>query len=182
MKDRINDDLISEYPEQFGSCVPHTTRLKRDYEVDGRDYHFVASREQMERDIQACSFDHDGPGLITQSGIDWLIGSLGIYWLIKHSIDWQLNPELIDWSAHCGFGISWLIEHSCLIGCWLLAIDLLMRNYGWMVIWKINRVVVLRNLGFGIDAAIGNWQFGNSFFGFDPFSVWFWLMFGYRKC
>ena len=52
MKDRINDDLISEYPDQFGSCVPHTTRLKRDYEVDGRDYHFVASREQMERDIQ----------------------------------------------------------------------------------------------------------------------------------
>ena len=54
MKDRINDDLISEYPEQFGSCVPHTTRLKRDYEVDGRDYHFVASREQMERDIQVA--------------------------------------------------------------------------------------------------------------------------------
>ena len=55
MKDRINDDLISEYPEQFGSCVPHTTRLKRDYEVDGRDYHFVASREQMERDIQVVA-------------------------------------------------------------------------------------------------------------------------------
>ena len=26
LKDRINDDLISEYPESFGSCVPHTTR------------------------------------------------------------------------------------------------------------------------------------------------------------
>ena len=56
MKDRINDDLISEYPDQFGSCVPHTTRLKRDYEVDGRDYHFVASREQMEKDIQVGHF------------------------------------------------------------------------------------------------------------------------------
>lgn len=22
LKDRINDDLISEYPEKFGSCVP----------------------------------------------------------------------------------------------------------------------------------------------------------------
>jgi len=22
MKDRINDDLISEFPEKFGSCVP----------------------------------------------------------------------------------------------------------------------------------------------------------------
>jgi len=60
MKDRINDDLISEYPEQFGSCVPHTTRLKRDYEVDGRDYHFVASREQMERDIQMHLFIEAG--------------------------------------------------------------------------------------------------------------------------
>nr|AAB53243.1 chapsyn-110 [Rattus norvegicus] len=52
MKDRINDDLISEFPDKFGSCVPHTTRPKRDYEVDGRDYHFVISREQMEKDIQ----------------------------------------------------------------------------------------------------------------------------------
>ncbi|GAB6031836.1 Disks large 1 [Chamberlinius hualienensis] len=51
LKDRINDDLISEFPDKFGSCVPHTTRPKREYEVDGRDYHFVASREQMEKDI-----------------------------------------------------------------------------------------------------------------------------------
>ncbi|XP_042899974.1 disks large homolog 1 isoform X3 [Parasteatoda tepidariorum] len=60
LKDRINDDLISEYPEKFGSCVPHTTRPKRDYEVDGRDYHFVASREQMERDIQNHMFIEAG--------------------------------------------------------------------------------------------------------------------------
>uniref|UniRef100_V5GR91 Disks large 1 tumor suppressor protein n=1 Tax=Anoplophora glabripennis TaxID=217634 RepID=V5GR91_ANOGL len=52
LKDRINDDLISEFPEKFGSCVPHTTRPKREDEVDGRDYHFVSSREQMEKDIQ----------------------------------------------------------------------------------------------------------------------------------
>ena len=59
-KDRINDDLIAEYPDRFSSCVPHTTRPKRDHErrvdlpvlcfflfeevsgfaVDGRDYHF----------------------------------------------------------------------------------------------------------------------------------------------
>nr|XP_041568159.1 disks large homolog 4 isoform X10 [Taeniopygia guttata] len=38
-KDRVNDDLLSEFPEKFGSCVPHTTRPKREYEVDGRDYH-----------------------------------------------------------------------------------------------------------------------------------------------
>ncbi|XP_030629031.1 discs large homolog 1-like protein isoform X2 [Chanos chanos] len=60
MKDRINDDLISEFPDKFGSCVPHTTRPKRDYEVDGRDYHFVISREQMERDIQEHRFIEAG--------------------------------------------------------------------------------------------------------------------------
>ncbi|XP_073730451.1 disks large homolog 2 isoform X30 [Misgurnus anguillicaudatus] len=60
MKDRINDDLISEFPDKFGSCVPHTTRQKRDYEVDGRDYHFVGSREQMEKDIQEHKFIEAG--------------------------------------------------------------------------------------------------------------------------
>ncbi|XP_072515159.1 disks large homolog 2 isoform X11 [Salminus brasiliensis] len=60
MKDRINDDLISEFPDKFGSCVPHTTRAKRDYEVDGRDYHFVTSREQMEKDIQEHKFIEAG--------------------------------------------------------------------------------------------------------------------------
>lgn len=87
LKDRINDDLIAEYPDRFGSCVPRmyqrlyyfgsgwnqcqaqchfyspcidTTRPKRDYEVDGRDYHFVGSREQMERDIQNHLFIEAG--------------------------------------------------------------------------------------------------------------------------
>ncbi|XP_023690999.1 disks large homolog 2 isoform X6 [Paramormyrops kingsleyae] len=60
MKDRINDDLISEFPDKFGSCVPHTTRAKREYEVDGRDYHFVTSREQMEKDIQEHKFIEAG--------------------------------------------------------------------------------------------------------------------------
>ncbi|XP_036426176.1 disks large homolog 1 isoform X8 [Colossoma macropomum] len=60
MKDRINDDLISEFPDKFASCVPHTTRPKRDYEVDGRDYHFVTSRDQMEKDIQDHKFIEAG--------------------------------------------------------------------------------------------------------------------------
>ena len=60
LKDRINDDLISEYPESFGSCVPHTTRSRREYEVDGRDYHFVASRAAMEADIQNHKFIEAG--------------------------------------------------------------------------------------------------------------------------
>ncbi|XP_076581458.1 disks large homolog 4 isoform X3 [Chaetodon auriga] len=59
-KDRINDDLLSEFPDKFGSCVPHTTRPQRDYEADGRDYHFVSSREQMERDIQSHRFIEAG--------------------------------------------------------------------------------------------------------------------------
>ncbi|XP_045078586.1 disks large homolog 2 isoform X7 [Coregonus clupeaformis] len=68
IKDRINDDLISEFPDKFGSCVPpanssgqrDTTRSRRDYEVDGRDYHFVMSREQMEQDIQEHKFIEAG--------------------------------------------------------------------------------------------------------------------------
>lgn len=60
MKDMINDDLIAEYPDKFQSCVPHTTRPPRDYEVDGRDYHFVSSREQMEKDIQNHLFIEAG--------------------------------------------------------------------------------------------------------------------------
>ncbi|KPJ11185.1 Disks large 1 tumor suppressor protein [Papilio machaon] len=57
LKDRINDDLISEFPDKFGSCLKI---LHRDYEVDGRDYHFVSSREQMERDIQNHLFIEAG--------------------------------------------------------------------------------------------------------------------------
>ncbi|CAB1332285.1 unnamed protein product [Coregonus sp. 'balchen'] len=37
-----------------------TTRLKRDDEVDARDYHFVMSREQMEKDIQDHKFIEAG--------------------------------------------------------------------------------------------------------------------------
>ncbi|KAJ3584947.1 hypothetical protein NHX12_013670 [Muraenolepis orangiensis] len=51
---------MEEFPDKFGSCVPHTTRPQREYEVDGRDYHFVSSREQMERDIQSHCFIEAG--------------------------------------------------------------------------------------------------------------------------
>uniref|UniRef100_H2ZDM2 Uncharacterized protein n=1 Tax=Ciona savignyi TaxID=51511 RepID=H2ZDM2_CIOSA len=59
-KDRINDDLIAEYPDKFGSCVPHTTRERRENEENGRDYHFVESREKMEADIQNHFFIEAG--------------------------------------------------------------------------------------------------------------------------
>ncbi|XP_069603402.1 disks large homolog 3 isoform X4 [Ranitomeya imitator] len=60
LKDRINDDLISEFSHKFGSCVPHTTRPRRETELDGQDYHFVSSREQMEKDIQDNKFIEAG--------------------------------------------------------------------------------------------------------------------------
>ncbi|XP_041428624.1 disks large homolog 3 isoform X2 [Xenopus laevis] len=60
LKDRVNDDLISEFSHKFGSCVPHTTRPQRENEVDGQDYHFVGSREQMEKDIQENKFIEAG--------------------------------------------------------------------------------------------------------------------------
>lgn len=33
LKDRINDDLISEYPEKFGSCVPREFFLSLFFET-----------------------------------------------------------------------------------------------------------------------------------------------------
>ncbi|CAG0888862.1 unnamed protein product [Darwinula stevensoni] len=80
LKDRFNDDLISEFPDKFGTCVPRmksgvwecpehlhnsacaadTTRARREYEVDGQDYYFVPSREEMERDIQNHLFIEAG--------------------------------------------------------------------------------------------------------------------------
>lgn len=60
LKDRISDDLLAEYPDKFASCIPHTTRPKRDSEVDGREYFFVESREQMERDMNSQMFIEAG--------------------------------------------------------------------------------------------------------------------------
>lgn len=44
----------------YSPCIEDTTRHRRNYEVDGRDYHFVASREQMEKDIQEHKFIEAG--------------------------------------------------------------------------------------------------------------------------
>lgn len=37
-----------------------TTRPRRENEIDGQDYHFVGSREQMEKDIQDNKFIEAG--------------------------------------------------------------------------------------------------------------------------
>lgn len=44
----------------FGAFFPDTTRPRRENEVDGQDYHFMASREQMEKDIQDSKFIEAG--------------------------------------------------------------------------------------------------------------------------
>ena len=44
----------------ISTCLKDTTRPRREYEVDGRDYHFVSSREQMEKDIQSHLFIEAG--------------------------------------------------------------------------------------------------------------------------
>ncbi|KAF7232139.1 hypothetical protein EG68_06248 [Paragonimus skrjabini miyazakii] len=53
MKDRLADELLNEFPDRFGTAVPYTTRSCRPNEVEGRDYHFVISREIMVADIAA---------------------------------------------------------------------------------------------------------------------------------
>lgn len=55
-----NDRILSTELYIFAYLPADTTRSRREYEVDGRDYHFVASREQMERDIQNHLFIEAG--------------------------------------------------------------------------------------------------------------------------
>ncbi|CAF3465528.1 unnamed protein product [Rotaria sp. Silwood1] len=59
-KELLNDQLLNDHPDKFANCVPHTSRPKREKEVDGREYYFVPSREQMERDIQNYLFIEAG--------------------------------------------------------------------------------------------------------------------------
>ena len=43
--------LVSEFPASFVRVVSHTTRKKKELEVDGRDYHFI-SNDEMEQLVQ----------------------------------------------------------------------------------------------------------------------------------
>uniref|UniRef100_A0A8C9S3J4 Discs large MAGUK scaffold protein 1 n=1 Tax=Scleropages formosus TaxID=113540 RepID=A0A8C9S3J4_SCLFO len=52
--------IIATSLRRWFTFLSDTTRPKRDYEVDGRDYHFVTSREQMEKDIQDHKFIEAG--------------------------------------------------------------------------------------------------------------------------
>lgn len=51
---------LSEPQKKPMHFLSDTTRPRRENEVDGQDYHFVASREQMEKDIQDSKFIEAG--------------------------------------------------------------------------------------------------------------------------
>lgn len=55
-----NTHVVDQIRLDLHNSPTDTTRPKRDYEVDGRDYHFVVSREQMEKDIQDHHFIEAG--------------------------------------------------------------------------------------------------------------------------
>ena len=57
-------DLIILPPTPHYTCAD-TTRTRREYEVEGRDYYFVESRAQMESDIQNHLFIEAGLCSIT---------------------------------------------------------------------------------------------------------------------
>ena len=56
----IDNSSLQNYTYTVTIHLLDTTRKARPGEVDGRDYHFVASVEQMERDIQAHLFIEAG--------------------------------------------------------------------------------------------------------------------------
>lgn len=84
---------------------PDTTRPRRENEVDGQDYHFVVSREQMEKDIQDNKFIEAGQfndnlyGTSIQS-VRAVAERVSVGW---HSWDQDassLNPGVFG-SSHC---------------------------------------------------------------------------------
>ncbi|XP_026869871.1 MAGUK p55 subfamily member 5-A [Electrophorus electricus] len=58
-QNELRQRLLSSDPGRFGGAVPHTTRNRRDGEVNGRDYHFV-SRQAFETDATAGKFIESG--------------------------------------------------------------------------------------------------------------------------
>uniref|UniRef100_A0A673L688 Protein PALS1 n=1 Tax=Sinocyclocheilus rhinocerous TaxID=307959 RepID=A0A673L688_9TELE len=58
-QNELRQRLLSSEPDRFAGAVPHTTRSRRDVEVNGRDYHFV-SRQAFEMDSAAGKFIESG--------------------------------------------------------------------------------------------------------------------------
>lgn len=59
LDNKINMTAVSKI-NLFHSPSADTTRPRRENEMDGQDYHFVGSREQMEKDIQDNKFIEAG--------------------------------------------------------------------------------------------------------------------------
>ncbi|RXM27186.1 MAGUK p55 subfamily member 5-A [Acipenser ruthenus] len=58
-QNELRQRLMSNEADRFAAAVPHTTRNRRDNEVNGRDYHFV-SRQVFEADVAAGKFIESG--------------------------------------------------------------------------------------------------------------------------
>ncbi|KAF2898257.1 hypothetical protein ILUMI_07920 [Ignelater luminosus] len=50
---------LMEDSERFAAAIPHTSRARKDHEVDGQDYHFI-TRAQFEADILSRKFVEHG--------------------------------------------------------------------------------------------------------------------------
>ena len=48
-KDTIQNLLLKNYPDTFHKIISCTTRPKRDYEIEGDDYHFISRAEFLDR-------------------------------------------------------------------------------------------------------------------------------------
>uniref|UniRef100_F6PLQ2 Uncharacterized protein n=1 Tax=Ciona intestinalis TaxID=7719 RepID=F6PLQ2_CIOIN len=123
-KDRINDDLIAEYADKFGSCVPHTTRERRDNEEDGRDYHFVESREKMELDIQNHFFIEAGQ-----------------YNENLYGTSVQSVKDVAEKNKHCILDVSGnAIKRLQVAGLWPIAIFIRPKSVEWLM--ELNKRLV----------------------------------------
>ena len=59
LKDKVSDELIKSDESRFQQAIPHTTRERRENELDGRDYYFV-SKEEMTHQIEDQQFIEAG--------------------------------------------------------------------------------------------------------------------------
>ena len=102
-KDTIISILQQYYGEQYNFIVPITTRPKRNYETDGKEYVFLTNKEFEEQEKNMCEYTifndwYYGTSIDCLSKDKINIGifnPLGYKQLCSHS-DLQLYPILIE--------------------------------------------------------------------------------------
>lgn len=102
-KDTVKTTLKQRYGEQYNFIVPITTRPKRDYEVNGKDYIFLNEQEFQEQKEDMCEYTkfntwYYGTSIKQLSKDKINIGifnPLG-YKLLYSRSDLQLYPILIE--------------------------------------------------------------------------------------